>query len=221
MKAKRRTQAQIREDCLVYDKPVTLQRQIPETGTWQDVQHLHANVNKAVSTQNFSAEDDRLRIRLLFRLRYFPELDAVRNTPQDYRLEYLGQHYEITDYDDYQERRRIIRLTGERYELPVTVELLIPTAETVLGVVRAAYPETGMAIGCRWETMPAEERRVNGIVSVIERARVTARMRPAIAADCRLKREDGSVWEIIGTPENTGLSDRWQTFTVRRIAGGA
>ena len=65
MKAKRRTQAQIREDCLVYDKPVTLQRQIPETGTWQDVQHLHANVNKAVSTQNFSAEDDRLRIRLL------------------------------------------------------------------------------------------------------------------------------------------------------------
>ena len=221
MKAKKRTAAQVTEDCLVFDKPVTLQKQIPETGAWQDVQHLHANVNKAISTQNFSAENDRLRIRLLFRLRYYSEMENVRQNLQDYRIDYDGQHYELTDYDDYNERRRVIKLTGELYELPVTVQLLIPTLTTVLGVVRAAYPESGMAIGCRWETMPAEERRVNGIVSVIERARVTARMRPAIAADCRLKRDDGSVWEIIGTPENTGLSDRWQTFTVRRIAGGA
>ena len=221
MKAKRRTQAQIREDCLVYDKPVTLQRQIPETGTWQDVQHLHANVNKAVSTQNFSAEDDRLRIRLLFRLRYFPELDAVRNTPQDYRLEYLGQHYEITDYDDYRERRRVIKLTCERYELPVTVELLIPAVATVLGVRKKTYPASGTALECRWVTARSDEKKVDGIVSVVERAEITVRMRPGITADCRLRRADGSVWEIIGTPENTGLSDRWQTFTVQRITGGA
>jgi head-tail adaptor len=112
MKAKQRTQAQVREDCLVYDKPVILQKQVPDTGAWTDVQHLHANVNKALSTQNFSAENERLRTRLLFRLRYFAGLDDVRNNPQDYRIAYGGQHYEITDYDDYNERRRVIKLTG-------------------------------------------------------------------------------------------------------------
>lgn len=221
MKAKQRTQAQIREDCLVYDKPVTLQKQIPETGGWQDVQHLHANITKAISTQNFSAEEDRLRSRLLFRMRYFPALEAVRNSPQDFRFDYLGHHYEVTDYDDYQERRRVIRLTCERFELPVTVELLMPTVQNTLGVNRKIYPETGIAVGCRWEVQPSEERKVNGIVSVIERAKITARMRPAITADCRLKREDGTLWKIIGVPENTGLSDRWQVFIVRRISGGA
>ena len=221
MKAKQRTQAQVREDCLVYDKPVILQKQVPDTGAWTDVQHLHANVNKALSTQNFSAENERLRTRLLFRLRYFAGLDDVRNNPQDYRISYGGQHYEITDYDDYNERRRVIKLTGERYELTVTVELLIPTTATVLGVLKKTYPDSGTEIDCMWETQTGEERKVNGIVSVVERAKLTARCRPAIAADCRIKRSDGSVWEIIGQPENTGLSDRWQVFTVRRISGGA
>ena len=211
----------MREDCLVYDKPVTLQRQVPETGAWTDVQHLHANVNKAISTQNFSAEDDRLRTRLLFRLRYFPALDAVRDDPQDFRIDYDGRHYEITDYDDYNERRRVIKLTGERYELTVTVELLIPTTATVLGVLKKTYLDSGTEIDCMWETQTGEERKVNGIVSVVERAKLTARCRTAIAADCRIKRSDGSVWEIIGQPENTGLSDRWQVFSVRRISGGA
>lgn len=221
MKAKKRTAAQVTEDCLVFDKPVTLQKQIPETGTWQDVQHLHANVNKAISTQNFSAENDRLRIRLLFRLRYYSEMENVRQNLQDYRIDYDGQHYELTDYDDYNERRRVIKLTGELYELPVTVQLLIPTLTTVLGVRKKTYPTTGAAIECRWVTSPSEERGVNGVISVVERATLTMRMVPAVQAGYRILRGDGTLWEIIGAPENTGYSDRWQTFTVQRISGGA
>lgn len=221
MKAKQRSAAQVREDCTAFDKPIMLQMQVPETGIWQDVQHLHASVNKAVSTQNFSAEDDRLRTRLIFKIRYFPELENVRQAPQEYRIIYSGMHFEITDYDDYNERRRVIKLTGERYELPVTVELLIPTVCVVLGVRKKTYPETGTELSCRWVTKPGEENKVNGVVSVIERAEITVRMRPEITADCRIKRADGTLWEIIGTPENTGLSDRWQVFTVRRIGGGA
>ena len=221
MKAKQRTQAQIREDCLVYDKPVILQKQVPDTGAWTDVQHLHANVNKAISTQNFSAEDDRLRTRLLFRLRYFPALDAVRDDPQDFRIDYDGRHYEITDYDDYNERRRVIKLTGERYELPVTVELLIPTVTTVLGVRTKSYSAAGIELECRWVALPGEETKINNVVSVVENASITVRMRPDVTAGCRVRRTDDSVWEIIGAPDNTGLSDRWQTFKVRRISGGA
>lgn len=220
MRAKQRTQAQIREDCLVYDKPVTLQKQIADSGAWTDVQHLHANVNKDMSEQRFSAENERVRQRLVFRLRYYPELDNVRNCLQDYRIDYEGRHYELTDYDDYNERRRVIRLTGELYELPVTVELLIPTTSTVLGVRKKTYPASGTAIDCAWDMLQGEEQTVNGVVSVVERARVTVRCRTVIAANCRLKCADGSVWEIIGAPENTGLSDRWQVLTVRRISGG-
>ena len=101
------------------------------------------------------------------------------------------------------------------------MELLIPTTTTVLGVLKKTYPDSGTEIDCMWETQTGEERKVNGIVSVVERGKLTARCRPAIAADCRIKRSDGSVWEIIGQPENTGLSDRWQVFIVRRISGGA
>ena len=221
MKAKQRTAAQVHEDCLVYDKPVILQKQIPDTGAWTDVQHLHANVNKAVSTQQFSVEHARLRQRLLFRLRYYTGLETVRNSLQDYRIDYGGQHYELVDYDDYNERRRVIRLTGELYELPVTVELLTPVYETVLGVRKKTYPASGVSIECAWDVMQGEEQKINGIVSVVERARVTVRCRTAFAANCRLKCADGSLWEIIGAPENTGLSDRWQVFTVRRVSGGA
>lgn len=221
MQTKRRSAAQIREDCTVYDKPVTLQRQIPDSGLWEDVQHLHCAVNKAVSPQGFDAEAERLRTRLTFRVRYFAALDAVRTAPQQYRLCYLGSHYEITDYDDYEERRRVIRLTGERYELPVTVLLLNPVFTTSHGVCRKIYPESGPEISCCWVTMPSAESKVNGVVSVIDQARITVRMRPEITADCRIQRADGTLWEIIGTPENTGLSDRWAVFTVRRIGGGA
>jgi head-tail adaptor len=158
---------------------------------------------------------------MLFRLRYFPALDAVRDDPQDFRIDYDGRHYEITDYDDYNERRRVIKLTAERYELPVTVELLIPTVGVVLGVRKKTYPETGTELECRWVSLPSEETKVNNVVSVVEHAAITVRMRPDVAAGCRVRCADGSVWEIIGAPENTGFSDRWQTFKVRRISGGA
>lgn len=221
MKAKRRTAAQVREDSLVFDKPVMLQRQITDSGLWEDVQHLHANVNKAISTQGFSAENERLRTRLTFRLRYYPGLEDVRNDPQSYRIVYCGQHYEITDYDDYEERRRVIRLTGERYELPVTVTLLIPTVQTVLGVRKKVFPGTGTELECTWEALSGEERTVNGVVSVVERAKITLRRIPELTAECRIRRTDGAVFEIVGAPENTGLSDRWAVLTLRRIAGGA
>jgi head-tail adaptor len=158
---------------------------------------------------------------MLFRLRYFPALDAVRDDPQDFRIDYDGRHYEITDYDDYNERRRVIKLTAERYELPVIVELLIPTVGVVLGVRKKTYPETGTELECRWVALPSEETKVNNVVSVVEHAAITVRMRPDVTAGCRVRRTDDSVWEIIGAPDNTGLSDRWQTFKARRISGGA
>lgn len=205
----------------VFDKPVTLQKQLTETGTWETVRVLHADINKSVTAQHFEADNDCLIDRMAFKLRYGSWMEDIRNNLPDYRFIYFGKHYELVDYDDYRESRSVIKITGERYELPVTVELLMPTSTTVLGVMKQVYPASGTEISCRWEPAGSEERKVNGIVSVLDRAKLTARCRPAITSDCRIRRSDGTVWEIIGTPGNAGLSNRWQVFDVRRITGGA
>ena len=221
MRAKQRTAAQQAEDRLVYDKPVTLQKQIPDTMEWSDVQHLHANVNKSIAANRFETDEDRLRLKLLFRLRYYSGLNDVRQNPQDYRIEYDGRHYEITDYDDYNERRRVIKITGERYESTVTVYIVKPTVKTVLGVPTKSYPDTGAAIEVRWQTAPSVEKKVNNLVSVVDAAVISCRALSGITSDCAIRRDDGTLWEIVGTPENTGLSDRWMSFKIQKLSGGA
>lgn len=206
---------------IVYDKPVTLQRQVAGTGAWEDAQSLHAEVNKSISQQNYSPENDRVRQRLVFKIRYNPTLESVRSALQDYRMVYRGQHYELVDYDDYKEHRRGIKLTGELYELPVTIQLLVPVTTMVLGVPKKVYPDSGPEIDCAWDGMQPEERKVNGLVSVVDRAKITIRTRSAVTANCAIKCVDGSVWEIIGSPEDTGLSNRWSVFYVRKLSGGA
>lgn len=132
MKTKRRTAPQAAEDCLVYDKPVTIQRYA--AGAWQDAEHLHANINKATGSAI---------PRLLFRFRYYSLFDAIRRHPQTYRLICFGECYSVADYDDYNERHRVIKLTAERMECG-TVNLIaetrqkndrgqLVTAETVSG----------------------------------------------------------------------------------------
>ena len=103
MKAKKRTAAQAAEDCLVYDKPVTVQRYT--AGSSQDAEHLHANINKAVVSDI---------PRFLFRFRYYSLFDEIRLHPQIFRLICFGETYSVADYDDYNERHRVIKLTAER-----------------------------------------------------------------------------------------------------------
>ena len=103
MKAKKRTAAQVNEDCIVYDKPITIQRYT--AGAWQDSAHLHANMNKAVGSDI---------PRFLFRFRYYSLFNEIRSHPQTFRLICFGECYTAADYDDYNERHRVVKLTAER-----------------------------------------------------------------------------------------------------------
>lgn len=106
-------------------------------------------------------------------------------------------------------------------ELRTAVQLLIPgTATKVNGVPRAAYPTTGDVIFVNWKTYGGTEQQVNGLYSVIDTAQITTRYRPDIAVNCRLKREDGKIYEIVSEPENTDLSNRYLEFKVERVKGG-
>lgn len=114
--AKAKTAAEQAEDRIVFDKPITLQKQNEETELWEDAQNLHASVNKSGGTESFAASADQFHARLTFKLRYFSGLEQVRDAPQLWRILYFGEQYQIIDYDDYLERRRIVRIVGERYD---------------------------------------------------------------------------------------------------------
>lgn len=117
MKAKKRTATQVAEDCLVYDKPVTVQRYT--AGSWQDAEHLHANINKAAGSET---------PRFLFRFRYYPLFEEIRRHPQTFRLICSDELYAAADYDDYNERHRVIKLTVERMQCS-TVNLIAETRQ--------------------------------------------------------------------------------------------
>lgn len=100
---------------MAYDKPITVQVQDPDTEKWTDSLHLHAEVNKAGGGTSFNAGADQYRSTLTFRVRYTRKLEDIANQPQPFRIVYRGRTYKVVDYDDYMERHRDVKLTGELY----------------------------------------------------------------------------------------------------------
>lgn len=100
---------------MIYDKPITIQVQDPNTEAWDDLWKLHARVNKTGGGQGLSAGADQYRATLTFEVRYFKSLDAMRYAPQPYRIIYQRHTFKVVDYDDYMEQHRTIKLVGEAY----------------------------------------------------------------------------------------------------------
>ena len=100
---------------MAYDKPITVQVQDPDTETWADSLHLHAEVNKTGGGTAFNAGADQYRATLTFKVRYTCALEAIANAPQPFRILYRGRTYKVTDYDDYMERHREVKMVGELY----------------------------------------------------------------------------------------------------------
>ena len=101
---------------MTYDKPVDLQKQNENTEKWETIMHFHARVNKTGGNQTFAADADQFHARLNFDFRYCESLEEVRYQPQIYRLLYRGHQFQITDYDDYLEQHRTVRIVGLLYE---------------------------------------------------------------------------------------------------------
>ena len=97
--SKARTAAEQAEDRLVFDRPITLQQYSVQTHEWTDTEHIHANVNKAVSAGGQAPADSSHTRRYLLKVRFFGALDDVRANLQKYRVLYSGQTYELADYE--------------------------------------------------------------------------------------------------------------------------
>ena len=98
-----------------YDKLITVQIQDENTELWTDSWHLHAYVNKTNGGQAFNAGADQFKATLTFKVRYFSGLEALRYSPQLYRVVYRGHTFKVSDYDDFQERHNEVTLVGEAY----------------------------------------------------------------------------------------------------------
>ena len=95
----------------MFDKPIKIQLQDPDTEEWVDKLSLHATVNKTGGGSNFNAGTDQYNASLTFTVRYVRALEDLAYNTQLYR----GRTFRIVDYDDFMEQHREVKLVGEYY----------------------------------------------------------------------------------------------------------
>lgn len=106
---------------------------------------------------------------------------------------------------------------SEPYCTPV--ELFNPTYETVKGVPKKVYPETGEVIFCSFKTYGGTETTINNQLTVVDTANVETWFRPDITSASQLRLGD-KVYEVMGEPENIEQRNQFLKFKVRGVKGG-
>ena len=106
---------------------------------------------------------------------------------------------------------------SEPYCTPV--ELFNPTHETVKGVTKKVYPETGEVIFCSFKTYGGTETAVNGQLTVVDTANIETWYRPDITSASLIKLGSKS-YEVIGELENIEQRNQFLKFKVRGVKGG-
>lgn len=98
----------------MFDKPIIIQKIDEATEKWVNLfdKPLHAKVNKSNGSEYLNAGASRSKATRVFEVRYFKDLEDIALNTDMYRLSYRGHIYNITDYDDYQERHQTIKLLG-------------------------------------------------------------------------------------------------------------
>ena len=95
--------------------PFTVQVQ-GDDGEWTDLWKLHARqVNKTGGGQSYTAGADQYRTTLTFEVQYFKAMEAMRYSPQLYRVIYQDHTFKLVDYDDFMEGHKVVKLVGEAY----------------------------------------------------------------------------------------------------------
>lgn len=98
-----------------YDRPITIQR-INESEDWIDAFHVHAKINKTKSDNEYlNGGAIQGKRTLTFEVRYFKNLEDISFNTQLYRIVYLGEPFDIVDYDDYMLKHKTVKLAGVSY----------------------------------------------------------------------------------------------------------
>ena len=100
---------------MVFDKPILIQKKNKDTKQWEPAFNLHASVNKSGGSEYLNGGAVQSRSNRVFTVRYFPDLEDIEERRAFYRIVYKGRNYNITDYDDFQEEHKTVKLLGESY----------------------------------------------------------------------------------------------------------
>ena len=104
----------------------------------------------------------------------------------------------------------------------VPAEILQPEYTTIKGVKKKTYPDSGQRINVSFKTYGGTESESNGTYTVLDTANVETWYRPGITSECAIKLlDDGSIYEIIGRPEDVNRRHQWSRFRVQATKGGA
>lgn len=100
---------------MVYDKPIIIQKINEDSEKWEDLYTLHARVNKSGGSEYLGAGANQSQSSRAFEIRYFKDLEDIDFNRGSYRIVYRGQMYNITDYDDYLDQHKTVKLLGVSY----------------------------------------------------------------------------------------------------------
>ena len=88
------------------------------------------------------------------------------------------------------------------------------------GVVVKDYETTGHTFYCSFRTFGGTETNVNGVIVVENTATIETWYTANIKAYTQIE-IDGVRYELLTTPENIAMRNKWLRFKVRAIHGGA
>lgn len=105
---------------------------------------------------------------------------------------------------------------------PFTVPLTLLTTETVrINGVLVKRRSEGRTFPASFRTFGGTEREADGLTVVEDTAVVETWFSPDILAGDAVRTEDGTEWEILGTPEDISMRHQWIRMKIRRARGGA
>ena len=96
------------------------------------------------------------------------------------------------------------------------------TVEKVMGVTKKTYSDFEYNSFCNFKTKGGTEITSNVLLVVEDTAELVAWYDPEVTSGDRVKLLDsGAIYEIIGSPENIEMRNKYMKIKVKRVAGGA
>ncbi len=102
-------------------------------------------------------------------------------------------------------------------ELDTAATLLTPTVTDYCGTPKLNYPDIGPTVYCNWKSYGGTETVTDRQLTILDTAQITTWYDPRIEKGCRLRREDGKDYEILGKPEDINEQHIYMKFKVQRV----
>lgn len=102
----------------------------------------------------------------------------------------------------------------------VKAQWLVPVMTKVNGVNKISYSD-GEFFGCHMKTYGGREQTVNDVYNIIEQWTVETYYDPRVNGQYRIRLlHDNSVWELLNSPENVEMSNKFMLMKIERVKNG-